>query len=159
MFRHCLATLLLFAYFAGQLAGTLHAHTHGAQSGTDGGKTAPHCHFGGHGEQSHSHSPSDHGHDHGHEHERQPAAPASHQGSSSAGHDSDAIYLSDQIGTPSLSSLGLVTPDVLQLFWLPAVCTAAVTSDFNIGVVNAGRNANHSATSCALYLTLRALRI
>ena len=155
MVRRCLASLLLLAYFAGQLAGTLHAHTHDGQAEAGGNQSVPHCHLGDHADHGHRHSSDQHGHDH----EHQAVSPVNQEDGCSVRHDGDATYLSDQIGTPSESSHGLVALDLIQNVSWAVIFDLPSASGNRTGLANSGGSTHLGATPRPLYLTLRALRI
>lgn len=151
MTRRFITSLLTIAYFIGQLAAPPHAHGDSRVNEPSDHDARPHFHLSlmTHGGHSHDHE-LDHHHDAGDQFRH-------HDCAEHADHDSDAIYL------PNGPELSLPTKSVTAPFCLNLV------SNLAIECLVAPAESFHASTEatfpdkcsprCALYLTLRALRI
>jgi hypothetical protein len=149
--------LAILGYIAAQIAATPHAHSGVHQH--HGHDSQPHVHLSGH-DAAHSHH--GHGHAHHHHHDSQ-----SHDSSDDAatviaaeGHDSDAVYLPSEI---QITSRGEGVRGI-QSTWLlchasPAFITFAYPDCVSASLASINQAAGTSARHCALYLSLRILRI
>jgi hypothetical protein len=145
MVRRSIATVLILAYLAFQLAAVPHAHE--AIVAADHGATHVHvswlageCSDSGHGHQGHSHEHAGHSHT--------PDRPAEPE------HDSDAVYFSNDpvVVGKTLNAINHLTFCPIAIVPTPLRSESAVCSSDAIFAENC-------RTHCPLYLELRALRI
>jgi hypothetical protein len=142
MFRSCVSLLVLFGFTANQWAAIPHAHAGSQPTGHD---ATPHIHL-----HTHSHG----GHTHSHRQHR----PVGSSIEGTDNHDADAIYL------PTLTPPTVRGGDGwLALEFVTAMVPNSVAANSigtGVGQSNLGPiPLEMCAPNCALYLTLRALRI
>ena len=170
MIRRGISTFVLLGYLAGQLAMAPHAHAGGA--GHDASTWQPHIHLsksGGDGPCCHHHSHCHHGDDHHHAHQdhclegcsQSDAAPRVKTLNTSSDHDADAVYVASCEQTAPRNEQSTFT----DLDAASQQAAALVNAIDGIAGVPLGGTAVDQATACAsappcaLYLTLRTLRI
>ena len=175
--------IALAAYLVGTLGTSLHAHagngwqphfhlTPGehAHCGADaeahtrrcGGRPHQHRHGGGH---SHAHG-HDHKHGHsdhnqgGHDDQQSRKRPCGQQlaGTTSGDHDADAVYAADA-GPATPVQKSLADHDGSLLAWAAVASASPVAINSRELPSQFSESINDAAPSCALYLTLRTLRL
>jgi hypothetical protein len=153
MFRRFNTSLLMMAYFASQLAMVPHAHGTSESQPCDH-HARPHVHISWWSHGSHSHES-------GHSHQNDFDDSRSHSTSGDMpierDHDSDAIYLSNEAGVPSLGRI-VVSQDNLPLLSALAIVDIALPTT-TLRSWRYGDFPDNGKPSCPLYLALRALRI
>jgi len=157
MARRYTNTFLIMAYLAGQLAAVPHAHGAGGENQPSDHNARPHFHVSWFEHGCHSH---DHGHTHDHDGDGDGSHSAPHSADSNTshdGHDSDAVYLPNEIGTPSLGkSVNLLdSPELVSTLAIVAAPTATTALGFSTEAYFPEK----CNSGCPLYLVLRALRI
>jgi hypothetical protein len=155
MARRSTTSLIIVTYIAGQLAMVPHSHGAVGISQSSDHNASPHIHVSWFDRVDHSH---DDGHSHHHEH----GSHHSHRTTSDADtvpvdHDSDAVYLPNEIGV-SLSSKPVVSPDCLSFIAtivIDAAHTPMAQSESGLVALSLGE----CSPNFPIYLALRALRI
>lgn len=160
MARRIAVTLLLVAYLAGQWAAIPHAHAGDSQHAGHG--TQSHIHVSWFGDHAHEHGSS---HDHHHEHHgdeshsHQPAESSTDPANGGCdGHDSDAVYLPEEVGQITIAAKTTNPIDESQ-FSLLLVVAAAIARPGTVTDFESARIAEECSPGCPLFLALRALRI
>lgn len=157
MFRRCTSMLLIVAYVAGQLAAVPHAHGAGENQPSDHG-ARPHFHIAWF-EHGHSHADGNAHHHHHHDFDGSRSQPVSSTSATgSDGHDSDAIYLPNDTGKPSLASKIIVSLDNLPTNPILAVAVV-IAPTAGSGQLWEAHFSGNCSQGTTLYLALRALRI
>lgn len=163
MIRRGIATIVLFGYLAGQLAVVPHAHA--GAVGHDGHGWRPHVHVSTPDAQHHhhGHKHSHHGHYHGqggHHHADESELDGHSVLHADFDHDADAVYV---LSVTQATSRTERTSGVDAEYSLPQQNSASIalgfvfpTADSLIGI---HRAPDTSGCHCALYLSLRNLRI
>lgn len=161
MFRRILSSLLIVSYAVSQLAALPHAHA----SQAVGHNQRPHLHVGwlvsalaGNGDSSPEHGHSHHGHSHSHSHEHAASVPSTPVEPAGSDHDDDSVYL--PYALVAAKEVRLAEQDG-QFSRAVAVCPEfSVLSAPSVASVPQP-TAPHECCGehCALYLTLRTLRI
>jgi len=146
--------VLMLGYLAGQLAVVPHAHGRCSENQPSDHNTRPHIHVAWFEHVGHSH---DDGRIHHHECDGSHSQSASSDSNAGHdGHDSDAVYLPNDIGV-SLPSQSVTSLDSLQAVSMLALAVPTPTA---ISERLADANfAGECSPGCPLYLALRALRI
>src|SRR5262245_23923295 len=108
--RRILGTVVLAAYLSGQWMAMPHAHANDGAVANSGHGSRPHVHASWFRHKDHSHG---HGyertHHHHDDHARVPIAPAFESDHDAPnGHDSDAVYLPDELGASTISASNVV---------------------------------------------------
>lgn len=159
MARRIAVTLLLVAYLAGQWAAIPHAHADGGDAQHSGQGTQSHIHVSWFGDHAHEHGSSQH-HHHGDEsHSHQPAESSTDLANGSCdGHDSDAVYLPEELGQITVAAKIANSIDDSQYSAL-LVMAAAIARPGKVADFESARIAEECIPGCPLFLALRALRI
>jgi hypothetical protein len=162
MRRRCIKIVLIVAYLAGQLAGMPHAHSaDGTAHVADHSRPHVHLSWVDHMRHVHDHEHHDHDHDHGHEDAPDEHSHGQHPEPSSGqnqDHNSDAVYLPDGAGAPSVVPSAVNASDAcLPATTLLVMCTCmpAAPSESSPDDLFPGE----CSFGCPLYLALRALRL
>ena len=163
MFRRVVSTCVLIGFIAGQGAAIPHAHAH--ETDAEDGHASPHVHLSWFGRSTHGH---DHEHGPGGTHRHQAAVPNDSSAATPNGqatgendHDGDAVYLPGEVPRATTTSLD-------EALALKGQAAHLALLAFDPGFA-AGLSATHCTAfrrppderhpGCALYLTLRTLRI
>jgi hypothetical protein len=160
MKRRIVTAVALIAYLAGQWAALPHAHAGERNSDHSGHNSRPHVHFSWFGHDGHSHAHEHDGADHHRSrHSRRSAEPVCDASlEKPADHESDAIYLPDEVGAAATAAKNATTVDLLVISPFMSSAISMGPAD-GIADTTAWRIADESSIGCPLYLALRALRI
>ena len=160
MFRRIVAIFVVVGFIAGQWLAIPHSHGAATRILGHSHSSSPHIHLSWFFGDCHAHEHAHHGHGHGKcgpEHrESSPLSPAVADGTD---HDSDALYISignSSVGSPTRGGHSSVTTAKSLLVLTPVLVTSSKVLGLESGRLHPPEV---RAPNCALYLTLRTLRI